>query len=206
MTRKLPSHTIAAAAGLAALVLCASVAHAGVVSGTIDGLIKTGGTTNVDQQGYFGQAGASLLGDTVHIAFQYAAPFSEGQAFATYGIGTSSVTVAITVNGVTVTNTGTSGLVETTSPLGVQINSGLFDVAFSTTAPFIYGSLQSQAGMNAYLAGAAGLGQVFLQNDGYVNFTITGTSQSAPEPATVGLLGLAAATTVLLRRRRSTAA
>jgi hypothetical protein len=188
---------------LAGTMLSPSVAHAGVVTGSIDGIFTTGGTSNLDTNGYFGAVNSSLLGEAVHVEFQYTAPFSEAPINPVFGFGSSSVTVAVTVNGITVSNTGTSNLVETqAAALGVQINSGLLNVAFSTSTPYVYGNLQTQAGMDSYLGGSTGYGQVFLNGE-YINYTITGHSDPVPEPMTIGLLGVGASAIGLVRRRRT---
>ncbi len=187
---------------LAGTAVCAPAARAGTVTGSVDGILTTGGTSTLDTHGYFGAVNASLIGQSVHIAFQYTTPFSESPINPTFGFGSATVTLAITVNGTTIGSTGSGNLVETDAAnFDVQMTNGTYQASFSTTTPYLYGSLQTQAGMDTYLAGATGLGQIFIGD--YINYTITGHSDAIPEPTTVGLLGLGATAIGLIRRRRA---
>ena len=146
---------------------------------------------------------ASLLGDAVHVSFVYTAPFTETSINPIYAIGSSAIAISVTVNGITISNSATDNLVETANtPFGIQMNTGPLDFSFSTTTPYVFENLQTQAGLDSYLSGASGLGQVFLNGE-FINYTITGHSDPVPEPMTLGLLGVGASAIGLLRRRRT---
>ena len=195
--------------GSALLTLIGGPAEATTITGSFTATITTGGTSTVDSNGLYGTAGASLVGDMATVNFSYNDGFTETVLTTTYSYANLLQSISVTINGHTVSNTGTTELIEDGShPFdanasgNIQANTGPLNFSFDTTAPYVYDQLTTQAGLNAYLIGAT-KGQIFTEGQ-YYNMVVTSTSgnQPVPEPTSAAILGAGLAALHMVRRRR----
>lgn len=193
-------------AGAVALLACgAPGARATTITGAFTATITT--EDAVDTAGYWGTPGANLYGDDIQVSFSYTAPTSETVEFGSDYVASTFVSVSMTINGNTYTQSGDDGVtIETASTdyANVQIKapSDGLDISFGTTTPVTPGDLFTQAGLNAYLSNAT-IGSFYAPDDGFPYFTIDSVSLSTdtPEPASLTVLGVALAGLGAVRRR-----
>jgi hypothetical protein len=140
------------------------------------------------------------------LAFSYIAPTSEIQFFTDY-YNTTPMTISLTINGITLTQSGSGNVVENTQTnyanFQMALASSQLCFSFGTTTPVVPGDLETQAGLNGYLAGAT-IGQFNPPGDGSMAFVVTSvsTAAAAPEPASLSILVMGISAAVAARWRK----
>lgn len=194
--------------------------RADVVQATINGTFLPAATdgsgtyfsAQIDSYGtYTGVAGTHLSGLTFVETLSYNTPFSETEPFGQgnpYSVGTNSISISLTVQGYATQlfNNGPGQFSEAgyTGFSQFQFDDGFRENLF-TASPYVALSLETQTGLNAYLAGLASYTDRINAVDNFSNtyFDVTSASGVAvPEPSTMAILA-AGLVGIGLRRRRA---
>lgn len=199
-------------------------ANATTISTTFTGTFLSG---SVDTYGEFsGISGTNFVGQTFSATISYN-PYSESEAFSGYSVGGggSNLNISITSMGFTRTFNQPVQITETNqgiaSGTNLQWNVNRFESSnggyyklvgdFYTTTNYTASALQTQAGLDAYIAGMSGWsdptkvdGIYFVDPWGNwetFKFAFDSVQNAVPEPETLLLCGVALLG-IKLRRRR----
>jgi hypothetical protein len=187
------------------------IARAAIISGSLAGTIA--GNTH-DTYGLFGAVGASLSGDSLTATYSYdtSVLFYSSQSNYDDDLGTSGLTLSVTIGGSTVATSG----VTNTEVMDTEDGSDT-EVTMANMAPaplidftlFAQGAWVPGVTINApFTLDPTDFGQtIYVSTDGshYDVLDFAGTSTPAPEPASLALLGAGLAAIGWARRRCSAA-
>ncbi len=187
------------------------IARAAIISGSFSGTIA--GNTH-DTYGLFGAVGGNLSGDSLTATYSYdtSVLFYSSQSNFDDDLGTSGLTLTVTIGGSTVATAG----VTNTEVMDTEDGSDT-EVTMANMAPaplidftlFAQGAWVPGVTINApFTLDPTDFGQtIYVSTDGshYDVLDFAGTSTQAPEPASLALVGAGLAGLGWARRHRSTA-
>ena len=187
------------------------IARAAIISGSFSGTIA--GNTH-DTYGLFGAVGGNLSGDSLTATYSYdtSVLFYSSQSNFDDDLGTSGLTLTVTIGGSTVATAGVTNteVMDTEDGSDTEVT-----MANMAPAPLIDFTLFAQGvwvpgvTINApFTLDPTDFGQtIYVSTDGshYDVLDFAGTSTQAPEPASLALVGAGLAGLGWARRRRSTA-